>query len=64
MKKFTVAILGCGSRGLVYSELINTKSEFEITALCDVEKSQIDKVKNILNIDVPEFTDVKEFFKE
>lgn len=64
MKKFTVAILGCGSRGLVYSELINTKEEFEITVLCDVEKPQIDKVKNILNIDVPEFTDVKEFFKE
>ena len=64
MKKFTVAILGCGSRGLVYSELINMKKEFEITTLCDIDKEQIDKIKNILDIDVPEFTDVKEFFKE
>ena len=44
MKKFTVSILGCGSRGLVYSELINMKKEFEITTLCDIDKEQIDKV--------------------
>ena len=63
MKKFTVAILGCGSRGLVYSELINMKKEFEITTLCDIDKEQIDKIKNILDIDVPCFTDVKKFFR-
>ncbi len=65
MKKFNVAILGCGGRGLIYSDLISTKKdEFEITALCDINMEQINKIKNITKTQAPVFLDVDEFFKE
>lgn len=66
-KRFTVAIIGCGSRGRdAYGKLFKRFSEkWEIVALCDVSEKQIDvsaqefcvKKKNL-------FLDENKFFEE
>ena len=66
-KRFTVAIIGCGSRGRdAYGKLFKKFSEkWEIVALCDVSEKQIDvsaqefcvKKKNL-------FLDENKFFEE
>ena len=53
-KKITVAILGCGNRGVAYAKLLIKKSSFEIVALCDraekqmVRLSEVCELKNVL----------------
>lgn len=44
-KRFTVAILGCGSRGAdSYGRIINSwRDKFDIVALCDIVKEKIDR---------------------
>lgn len=68
MKKFTVAILGCGGRGLVFAQNMLSKEnegKFEITALCDTDKEQIDKLLKICDTINPEtFLDVDVFFEK
>lgn len=65
MKIFSVAILGCGNRGVnTYGEyMFAEKDKFEITALCDIKKELLDKGRK--KFCVPEencFTDENEFF--
>jgi len=63
--KFTVAILGVGSRGFVYSSLMAIYEHFEIVSVCDYNKAQIEKVNKLLNLP-PEkvFYDEETFFSE
>ena len=65
--KFTLSVLGCGSRGCdTYGSIaFCQKDKFEIVSLCDVKRSKLDKYGDIYS--VPEnlrFTDEDEFFKE
>lgn len=66
MEKYTVAVLGCGSRGCTYAEQIKQhREEFTFTALCDVNPEQIERIKRQINAtDIMTFTDVDEFLKE
>lgn len=68
MKKiFTVAIIGCGSRGQnVYGKLMHArKDEFEIVSLCDINKDMLEIAKNRFNVEESNcFTDSEAFFKE
>ena len=48
-KKFKVAVVGCGNRGLTYaSEMFAKGDVYEIVALCDTNPKQLEKMKNVL----------------
>lgn len=50
-EKFTVAILGSGSRGCGYGEMMQKDGDhYEITAICDINPAQLEKSKKILNL--------------
>lgn len=65
-KKFTVAILGAGSRGCMYGQTMQAMSDlYEISAVCDINPKQLEKIKQLLNL--PEeklFSDEEKFFEE
>ena len=65
-KQFTVAILGCGSRGALFAELmLQMEGAYKISALCDVSSEQIEKTKKLCSLtDVESFTDVSSFFEK
>lgn len=67
MKKLSVAIIGCGSRGCeTYGRLVFDKKDlYEIVALCDVRQDRIYKYSKEFNIPKENtFTSEEEFFKE
>ncbi len=66
MKKFTVAICGCGNRGLSYAEnMAKNPDQYEIVSLCDPNPAQIKKMKNVLSLEgTSVFSDPENFFKE
>ena len=65
-KKFTVAILGCGSRGACYTKYMLTHPDkYKIVALCDPVARQIEKMHELFGLDdVKEFLKPEEFLKE
>ena len=65
-KQFTVAILGCDSRGALFAELmLKMDGAYKISALCDVSSAQIEKTKKLCALsDAESFTDVSEFFEQ
>lgn len=65
-KKFTVAILGVGSRGAGYGLIMNSmKDKFQIVSLCDLIKEKLDRFQEIFDVDKENcFLDCNEFFKE
>ena len=66
-KIFSVAIIGCGSRGQnVYGKyMFEKKEQFKIIALCDVKESMLEIAKNRFGVsDENCFTDSEEFFKQ
>ncbi len=66
MKKFKVAVIGCGGRGLGYTSSLNSKTDrFEIRALCDTDPDQLAKIHNIVGVpNTDDFLDPDEFFAE
>lgn len=67
MKKFTVAIIGCGSRGAeAYGRaMLEQKDKFKITALFDIRTDKIEKYSEVFKVDKQNlFTDEQEFFKQ
>ena len=46
MNKYTVAVIGAGSRGHVYALNFNKKEEFSIVAACDYYAEQLEKMKD------------------
>ncbi len=65
-KKFSVAVIGCGSRGAeAYGRLMaDRKDRFEITALCDINKAKLEKYGKIFDVKEESlFPDEREFFK-
>lgn len=65
-RKFKVAVVGCGSRGLTYaSNMFEKNDKYEIVSLCDINPAQIEKMKNILSLNgASEFTEPDEFFAQ
>lgn len=64
-KKFTVAVLGCGSRGACYTRYILKEPRFEVVALCDKNEKQIDKMHGLFGLEnTSDFIDVDSFFEE
>ena len=63
MKKFRVCVLGCGNRGLTYTqEMLRDKERYELVGLCDPNPAQIEKMKRVLSLkDVSTFLDPDEF---
>lgn len=49
-KIFTVAILGAGSRGSLFGELMQKHGGFEIKAVCDINPKQLEKCEKLLNL--------------
>ncbi len=66
MKKFTVAVLGTGSRGFVYSSLMKQRpDEFEIVSLCDVNPAQVEKANKVFQLPKDAlFYDEESFFQQ
>ena len=66
MKTYTLAVIGCGGRGCVYAvRVAKTKKNFVISALCDPEPSQMERLQRLASAKVQAlFTDEEEFFKE
>ena len=64
MKKFSVAIIGCGSRGIdSYGKLLfSDKERWEIVSLCDINETQIKAAKDKLNVKDNCFLKEDEFF--
>ena len=65
-KQFSVAIIGCGSRGALFAELmLKMDGAYKISALCDICAEQIEKTKDLLSLrDTEDFTDVEGFFEK
>ncbi len=66
MKRFKVAIIGCGGRGLCFAMMLSEKEEqFEIVALCDTNVGQIEKIHTRVGLhNTVDFDAPTEFFKE
>lgn len=65
-KKFKVAILGCGTRGTMFTGgFFRRKDQFEVVALCDWKKEQLEKVHCLFGLEnTQDFTSADEFLKE
>ncbi len=66
MKKYSVAILGCGSRGADFASLMApAEDKYEIVAFCDTNKEQIEKIQKLCGVkDAKISLDPDEFLKE
>lgn len=62
-KKFTVSILGVGSRGFAYGSLMEKDEKFEIVSICDYNPKQIEKANKLFNLPQEKiFSDEEDFF--
>ena len=67
MKLFTVAVIGCGSRGFCYGDYMfqKKKDEFKIVSACDILEEKLQRAKKDWGLDDDcLFLDEIEFFKE
>lgn len=64
-KHFTVALIGAGGRGSVYTELLTNKEEFSVVSACDINPKKLENLKAIVDLkDEALFVNEEEFFKE
>ena len=66
-KVYSVAILGCGSRGaFAYGTLMHAwKDKYKIVSLCDINKEQLDRVGEQFGVSTDNrFLTEEEFFKQ
>ncbi len=66
MKKFTVAVIGCGSRGCVYGNcMYGRKDKFELSCVCDTDQVKLSNAKKTWGLKGEQlFIDENEFLKE
>ncbi len=67
MKKFTVAIIGAGSRGVYTygSFMAECSDRYRIAAICDRDADKLDRAKKVLKTgEIPCFTDEDAFFEK
>ncbi len=63
-KKITVAVIGCGSRGVAYSRLLIKTGKFDIVALCDRDENQIKRLTALCGLkEVQTFTNADAFLQ-
>lgn len=58
MKKYRVGIIGCGAILPRHLEAINSNSEFELVALCDIQKDLVESLSKKYNVSA--YTDYQE----
>ena len=65
-KQFTVAVLGCGNRGVCYTEnMLATPEKYKVVAFCDPQGEQIKKMHELFGLPCTEdFTDVQVFLEK
>ena len=66
-KVYTVAILGCGSRGaFAYGTLMHAwKDKYKVVSLCDIDKEQLNRVGEQFGVSTDNrFLTEQEFFKQ
>lgn len=65
-KRFQVAILGCGTRGAMFTGgFFHQTEKFEVVALCDWNKAQLEKTHRLFPLgETVDFLDADEFLKE
>ena len=66
MKKFTVAVIGCGSRGGIYGDCMHAKKDkFEVVCICDIDEVHLKNAQKAWGLsDDKLFLSETEFFKE
>lgn len=66
MKKLSIAILGCGTRGSNFAMyMLEMPEKYEIVALCDVNPEQIRKTQKLCNVNSAKvYLDPLEFLQE
>ena len=66
MKKFTVAVIGCGSRGYIYGDCMYKRADkFEVVCICDNNEVKLSNAQKAWNLSNEQsFLDEGEFFKE
>jgi len=66
MKTFSVAILGCGSRGAKFAvNMLSLGQKYKVVALCDINEAQIEKTKKLCGLtDVVTSTDPDAFLEK
>ena len=66
MKRYTVAVIGCGNRGSGFAIMMEGMPEkYKVVSLCDINPVQIEKTKTLAHLgEVSEFVDPDEFLKE
>ena len=66
MKKFTVAVIGCGSRGCIYGDcMYKSKDKFEIVGICDIDEIKLKNAQKAWGLsDEKLFLSETEFFKQ
>ncbi|MBQ8432754.1 MAG: Gfo/Idh/MocA family oxidoreductase [Clostridia bacterium] len=65
-KQFSVAILGCGNRGVCYTKyMLKAPDQYKILALCDPQEKQIRKMHDLFGIqDTADFLDPDVFLQQ
>lgn len=64
-KKLTVALLGCGARGYIFTRLMLAEGKFDIVALCDWNPEQLRKIHSTFGLEnAVDFTDADAFLAE
>lgn len=64
-RKITVAVLGCGSRGYIFTRLLLAEAKYEVVALCDRNPQQLQKMHRMFGLaDAADFTDTTAFLSE
>ncbi len=66
MKKFTAAVIGCGSRGCIYGDCMRARKDmFEIVCICDTNEVKLENAQKMWDLPNDKlFLDETEFFKE
>lgn len=66
MNKYTIAVIGCGSRGASFAQnALAHKDKYDVVSFCDISEEQIAKTKKLCGIDdIESFLDVDKFFEK
>ena len=64
MKKFRTALIGCGGRGKLYAQAIESENRIEIVALCDINVRAMTEMNTKHKFNAKLYTDYKEMLTD